>query len=145
MAIGNFTDRHVPPTQRQIETALGPALDACQAPTSRLEGAYAARGELRFYGANHGCAARDRRRGRALAALYPNRDGFTVQVILSDEAANRPSPPQRRPGTAARLQASHSYAEGRWVVLPVEGLEDAAEIEVVLEARASAASSRSTP
>ena len=69
MAIGIFTDRQAPPTQRQIEAALGPALEAWRTLVSHLEGGYAARGELRFYGANHGWAVRYRRRGRALAAL----------------------------------------------------------------------------
>jgi len=141
MAVGTFSDKAQPPSDSEIGAALGAAAGAWREVVTLLEARFGARADLRFYGRSYGWAVRYRRRGKALASLYPAQGRFTAQVVVpaAAEAALRD---RLRPATRALLQGATAYREGRWLFLPVSGADDLAELDLLLTAKLAAPSPR---
>lgn len=137
VAVGSFTDKAAPPTEEAMRALLGPSAGLWREATLLLERRFGARGELRFYGRSYGWALRYRRKGRALASLYPAEKRFTVQVVVP-ASVEKALAERLRPSTRALLEGATAYREGRWLFLPVTGHEDLAELEGLLAAKVAA-------
>jgi len=137
MAVGAFTDKSIPPSEGAIVASLWQAL------TARLSRGGAA-SELRFYGVNYGWALRYRRRGRALASLYPAEGALVAQIVLP-AAAQRQVEARLRPATRAALARATAYREGKWLYLKVAKRRDLSELELLLDAKQAATGAAPAP
>ena len=72
---------------KQILTALGDKRSAWEEFVAFVRAKYPSQEEFKFYGKNYGWALRFRKGGKARLSLYPAQDGFIIQVILSEAAA----------------------------------------------------------
>lgn len=136
MSKGFFVDGEKAPTMRQIVLAVGKKRrdweDLCRSLSEDLR----ARSELKFYGKNYGWALRFRKGGKALASLYPDRDGFTVQVILPESAVRIAA--TLNLGKTARdvLENAHPFPEGRWLFVRVKSRKDLLDVRRLIALKA---------
>jgi hypothetical protein len=105
--------------------------------TQFIEANFRVKQDFAFYGKNYGWALRFRSEGRALAALYPGTDAFTVQIIIAP--AQLEDALRLHLGVKVReiLRNARAFSEGRWLFIPVESEQDCRDVKSLLKVRAS--------
>jgi hypothetical protein len=88
MAYGCFTDRSDEPDLGRAEGAVGAARPLWDEVLESIAALTRAQPSWRFYGRNYGWAVAFKKSGRALTALFPDEDRFTVLVVLSAAQAD---------------------------------------------------------
>ena len=122
MSIGVFTDRSKMPDARNIDGAVGLAelnwrkLNDFLATTLKLKG------ELKFYGVNYGWAIRYAKSGKSVVALYPDRDSFTVQIIMKRQQLTAAYEHGVSDTTKEAVNRATDFKEGRWVFVHVDAI-----------------------
>jgi hypothetical protein len=132
MSVGAFTDTQHAPTPQQILAMVGRRQLAWENLTQFVREKYACQEDFGFYGKNYGWAVRFRRSGKALISLYPAKDSFTVQIILSETAVAQALTLKIGQHVRRILEAAHPYAEGRWLFIPVKTVKDIKDIQLLL-------------
>ena len=141
MSIGAFTERNHKPTQTQVVEVLGANLQAWQALLQHIRATYHSQEDLKFcYGKQYGWALTFRIKGSLLTALYPARNGFVVQVILSRLSLEEAQ--ALTLGDAARqaIARAKPYAEGKWLFIPVHSERDLCDVQSLLALKRGALS-----
>ncbi len=136
MPIGAFLDKTQLPTPEEIQASLGPQWQAWLEFNQFVTDSYKTAGEFKFYGKNYGWAVRFRKSGKALLSLYPGREGFTVQIILSEDEIARACQSGLGPGALKAIAAANPYPEGRWLFIPVQTENDLQDIRRMLVIKA---------
>jgi hypothetical protein len=136
VAYGAFTERAIRPDEAAVHDVLGDARGRWDELVGFVSDTHRARGELRFYGRNHGWALTFRKYGKSLLGLFPDAGALTALVVLTDEQVGRAltaglSKPVR--DLVARTTPIH---EGRWLYVPVRSARDVADVKVLVGARA---------
>lgn len=141
MAIGAFTDKTHQPAPTEIVKALGSLRQPWQALVQHIRATYPVQEDLHFcYGKQYGWAFRFRSKGSLLTALYPARNSFVVQIILSRPALEQA---QTLPlGEAARqaIARAKPYPEGKWLFIPVQSEHDLRDVQCLLALKLAASS-----
>jgi hypothetical protein len=149
MSIGLFIERGCPPSEREISKALGSTLESWNELSRWLAQTLRAKRELRYmYGKKYGWALRFQNGGRLLCALYPTQSGFTVQVILNQNALEQVTQITLSNNVKQAIDRAHLYAEGKWLFIPFHSEPDMATIKQLLmlkAGRGSQVSSSKTP
>ncbi len=141
MSIGAFTEKNHQPTRTEVVEVLGAMLQRWQALVQHIRATFHGQEDLKFcYGKQYGWALRFRIKGSLLTALYPARNGFVVQVILS-----RPALEQAQAltlGDAARqaIARAKPYPEGKWLFIPVQSEQDLRDVQSLLALKQGASS-----
>ena len=135
MGIGVFTDRNKKPDSRSIELAIGSARSSWSRLTGFLTSELKIKGELKFYGVNHGWAVRYSKSGKSIIALYPNTDSFTAQIILSSSQTKAALESELSDQTKENIRNKPAIHEGKWIYLPIDKKTDVKEIEVLVNIR----------
>ena len=132
MPIGAYTDKNHSPNTEEIQAGLGSQWQTWQAFNQFVANTYRCKSELKFYGKNYGWAMRYRKNGRALLSLYPGRDCFTVQIILSE--AEIAQARQTNLGQAAirAIEAANPYPEGRWLFITIQSNQHLQDVQNML-------------
>lgn len=116
MAYGCFTDRADCPDLERAEAALAGARAQWDALADELRRHTRARPDWRFYGRNYGWALAFKKRGRALAALFPDDERLTVLVVLTGEQSDRAlAGGELGDATRALIASLPRFKEGCWV------------------------------
>jgi len=138
MAHGSFTDKNDKPDARRAERAVGAARPLWDEILDGIAALTRARPAWRFYGRHYGWALAFKRGGRALAALFPDEDRFTVLVVLSSEEADAVLA-DRTVGapTRERIASLPRFREGCWVFVPVAEPAAAADARRLIVVRAA--------
>ena len=138
MSVGIFTDKKHQPAEAEILAAVGPKLAIWQGLINFIREKYPVQEDFKFmYGKNYGWAFRFRIKGQFLTSLYPAEGGFAVQVNLSPQAVEQAISLQPGKNVQRAIARAHPYPEGRWLFIPVESEQDAAEIRQLLALRAT--------
>jgi len=146
MSVGVFTDKKHPPTEAEVLTAIGPRLAVWQELIRFIREKYPVQEDFKFmYGKNYGWAFRFRIKGQFLTSLYPAAGGFAVQVNLSPQAVEQALSLQPGKNVQQAIARAHPYPEGRWLFIPVESEEDAADIRQLLALRAASKREKKKP
>ncbi len=125
-----FTEREHAPTRAAIRKILGRSLDAWDDVERHLAENYRLTSTFRFmYGERYGWALRFDRGGRLVAAMYPNRGRFTVQVILGRAQVDSAGSTGLPASVTTVLAAAKPYPEGRWLFVPVTSRKGARDLE----------------
>ena len=128
MSIGVFTDKAHPPTSEQILKTIGAKQLDWEELVRFIRDEFAAQAEFKFYGKNYGWAWRFRKRGKALASLYPAADSFVVQVILGKTETQHARALRLGKRVRAIIENAHAFPEGRWLFIPVKSRKDIQDI-----------------
>lgn len=133
MSIGVFDHKDRPPTTPEILTAVGPALKSWNELGRWMRESLSAQSDLKYlYGEKYGWALRFQIRSKLLSALYPTEKGFTAQVILNRAALERASHLKLGKNAKQAIDRAHLYAEGKWLLIPVESERDAEDVKRLL-------------
>jgi hypothetical protein len=125
---GCFIDRGQRPKTRQILQVIGKKRREWEELCRYLASEFQAREELKFYGTNYGWALRFRKGGKALASLYPDRDGFTVQVVLPESDVQTAATWELGRNVKEVLENAHPFPEGRWLFVRVKSRKDLLDV-----------------
>jgi hypothetical protein len=137
MSIGAFCDKEHQPTIDAMIASVQSKRPLWGALTQFIEENYRVKRDFAFYGKNYRWALRFRSGGRALAALYPGMDNFTVQIIISPAQLEEALQLRLGPKVRDILINARAFTEGRWLFIPVESEMDCRDVQRLLRVRAS--------
>jgi hypothetical protein len=136
MSLGHFAGRRQPPSSDEIRSALGGRFPLWQRLTQFIESNYGIAGRWSTWGpAEHGWGLRYRVKGRALAALYPQKGMFVALVVLGKAAAERALGLALGEVVSKMLRKAPQLRDGRWLSIPVRDATDARDVERLLYAK----------
>ena len=129
MPIGAFLDKTHLPSPEEIQASLGSLWQTWLKFNQFITDSYKTAGEFKFYGKNYGWAVRFRKGGKALLSIYPGQEGFTVQIILSEQEIAQACQGGLGVGALKAIAAANPYPEGRWLYLEVDDMEVVDDIQ----------------
>jgi len=133
---GYFTERGHPPSAQEIRLALGRAYSLWQRLTRFIETDCQIAGELSFWGpAKSGWNLRYRSKGRALVALYPQKERVVAQIVLGKAQAERALGLKLGEKVRKTLNKAPQLRDGRWLSIPVLSEADAEDVEQLLRVK----------
>jgi len=91
--------------------------------------------EIVFYGEKYGWTVRYRKSGKALCSLYPEKGGFTVQIVLGRKEFEEAHRVQDELSSKIRelLANTKQLHDGRWLWIRVLTMDDADDVKKLLE------------
>jgi hypothetical protein len=134
MAVDPLFDPGAAPMPGVVRSIVGPTAPLWDTLVGRFE-AMGARGAFTWEGPKYGWSLKYTRAGRPFVSLTPVPGGFRALVILGraqvDEAPALPL------GAHVRgiFDAARQYPDGRWLLIPVESEQDAADVVALLETK----------
>lgn len=135
MSKGFFTDKTVKPDFADILNVIGSAGADWDMLLKYLTGDLKLKGEFKFYGVNYGWALRFTKSGKSVAALYPGKDYFTVQVILNKNQIERALSEITDAVIIKTINDTEQIYEGKWIFLTINGATDMKEIIKMIQIR----------
>jgi hypothetical protein len=135
MSKGIFTDKRKKPGLKEIEAAVGRALMNWKELNDFLTAAMKLKGEWKFYGVNYGWAIRYAKSGKSVVALYPDKDGFTAQVILKRPHVEAAFAKGVSAATKDAVNRATDFKEGRWVFVHVDPKTGTDDVVTLVNAR----------
>lgn len=146
MAYGCFTEKSEPPDRERAEAAAGRARPLWDELLADIRLRTRAAPVWRFYGRNHGWALAFKKAGKALAAVFPDEDAFTVLVVLTAAQADAASAAGRlSAGLRARMAGLPRFREGCWVFTRVASRDDLRDALALVAVRAGEPAALQSP
>jgi hypothetical protein len=122
MPYGCFTERLDPPDLERAERAVASAAPLWASLVAELSSRTGTPATWRFYGSGYGWALAFKKRGRALAALFPDTGRVTVLVVLTGEQADRvEADVGLSPATRDLVASLPRFREGCWAFVSIDG------------------------
>ena len=120
MLKGVFIDRNHIPTPDEIRAALGPCYVLWERLTLFVERADQVEGSWSMWGPKQsGWKLRYKRKGRAVAALYPLENRLIVEIVLGKMQAERAMQLDLGDKIYSLLRETLQLRDGRWLYIPV--------------------------
>lgn len=136
MGATHFNKTNLPPSPEEIRSALGSSYPFWLSLTHFIEANYQATGKWSSWGpANFGWGFRYQQKGRALVALYPQRERFIAQIVLGEAQAERALSLELGEGVSALLKETPQLRDGRWLSISVATEKDVRDIEQLLSVK----------
>ncbi len=133
MKMDTSADRSLPPSSEEIRFALGSRYTLWQRLTRIIEANDHVVGVWSTWGpAKLGWGLRYRRKGKALVALYPQREKIIAQVVLGRAQAERALSLKFGEKVSKMLRDAPQLRDGRWLSIPVLIEADVEDIEQLL-------------
>ena len=133
MTIGHFTNRSHQPSPEEIRLALGSLYPLWERLTRFIDTNYQIAGEFSFWGpARSGWNLRYRKKGKALVALYPQKERIMAQVVLEKAQAERALSLKLGEKVSNMLRVAPQLHDGRWLSIPILNEADAEDVEQLL-------------
>jgi hypothetical protein len=133
MTEGHFTNRSHQPSTEEIRSALGSRYPLWERLTRFIDTHYQIAGKFSFWGpAKSGWNLRYRRKGKALVALYPQKERIIAQVVLGKAQAERAQSLELGEKVSKMLREAPQLHDGRWLSIPVLNEADAEDVEQLL-------------
>jgi hypothetical protein len=133
MTMGYFTNRSHQPSPEEIRLALGSRYSLWERLTRFIKTNYQIEGEFSFWGpAKSGWNLRYRRKGKALVALYPQKERVLAQVVLGKAQAERALSLKLGEKVSKMLREAPQLHDGRWLSIPILNEADAEDVEQLL-------------
>ena len=134
MATDPLFDPGSPPTPEVIRRIIGPAATLWDGLVARVE-AMGARGSMTWEGPKYGWSLKYKRAGRPFVTLSPKDSGFTALVVLGREQLEEVPALQLCPHVRGIFDGARQFPDGRWLFIPVEAAQDAADVAALLETK----------
>lgn len=135
MSKGFFTDKTSKPVEPDIQKAIGEAVHNWNFLSDFLINELKAKGEYKFYGVNYGWALRYNKSGKSVIALYPGKDGFTIQIILNKNQVDAALSNDLDARIIQKINNTESICEGKWVYLQIDKDSNVEDIIKLLKIR----------
>jgi hypothetical protein len=133
MTMGYFTNRSHQPSPEEIRLALGSLYPLWERLTRFIDTNYQIAGEFSFWGpAKSGWNLRYRKKGKALVALYPQKERIMAQVVLGKAQAERAQSLKLGEKVSKMLREAPQLHDGRWLSIPILNEADAEDVEQLL-------------
>jgi len=133
MTIGHFTNRSHQPSPEEIRLTLGSLYPLWERLTRFIDTNYQIAGEFSFWGpAKSGWNLRYRNKGKALVALYPQKERIMAQVVLGKAQVERALSLKLREKVSKMLRETPQLHDGRWLSIPILNEADAEDVEQLL-------------
>jgi len=133
MTIGHFTNRSHQPSPEEIRLTLGSLYPLWERLTRFIDTNYQIAGEFSFWGpAKSGWNLRYRNKGKALVALYPQKERIMAQVVLEKAQAERALSLKLGEKVSNMLREAPQLHDGRWLSIPILNEADAEDVEQLL-------------
>ncbi|MCK4280377.1 MAG: DUF3788 domain-containing protein [Candidatus Thorarchaeota archaeon] len=93
--------------------------------------------ETAFYGVKHGWTVRYRRSGRTLCSLFPEKDGFSVLIVLGRKDSEKALSMRDELSTRmiAILESTEQLHDGRWLWIKPLTASDTDDIKMLLQVK----------
>ncbi len=137
MANERFLDKHYPPSDNDISTALGSSEELWLDINKYIEKCYDFSPELIFFTKDYGWSVRYRKGKKTLCYLFPERESFSVLIVLgSKEAEQIDSIKESLSNTVKRVfEETEQFHDGRWMWIRVKEVSDILSIKLLLAAK----------
>jgi hypothetical protein len=135
MSKGFYTDRPFKPTEIDILRIIGSARNNWEFIHWHLSDVLKLKGDLKFYGINYGWAIRFKKSGKSIAALYPDKDRFTVQIILNKCQVDSALLTDMDFKIIEKIRVQEAIHEGKWIYLQVDKETDLNDILKLIDIR----------
>ncbi len=133
MTMGYFTNHRHQPSPEEIRLTLGSRYPLWERLTRFIETNYQIAGQFSTWGpSNLGWGLRYRRKGRALLALYPQKEMIMAQVVLGKAQAEQALRLKLGEKVSKMLRVAPQLRDGRWLSIPVLNETDAEDVEQLL-------------
>jgi hypothetical protein len=133
ITIDNFTDHSQHPSLEEIRLALGSRYSLWERLTQFIDTNYQIAGEWSTWGpAKSGWGLRYKRKGKALVALYPQKEGIIAQVVLGKTQAEQALSLKLGEKVSKMLREAPQLRDGRWLSIPVLTEDDTEDVEQLL-------------
>ena len=128
--MGTFTGFDHQPSVEEIQQALGSRYPLWERLTRFIDTHYQAAGEWSRWGpAKQGWGLRYRTKGKALVALYPQKERIMAQVVLGKAQAKRALGLKLGEKVSKMLREAPQLRDGRWLSIAVFDEADARDVE----------------
>lgn len=135
MSKGYFTDKATRPNDNSIIDILGESKENWDLLFKHLTVESKLKGEYKFYGVNYGWAIRFNKSGRSIIALYPDKDHFTVQLILNGNQVDFALKEDLQPQTLKSIEETEPIHEGKWIFTKINKETDLMDIIKLINIR----------
>jgi Protein of unknown function (DUF3788) len=132
MAISFFADKNHPPLMEEVLATVGSHRTLWEGLDLFIRERLSARSELKFYGKSYGWMVWYRKDNRTLVALYPQQNGFTVQLVLPENLVDRALQSGLEENARQVIEKTSPLSEGRWLYIRVETEGDCQDIQKLL-------------
>jgi hypothetical protein len=132
MSISAFPNKDQEPTMQDVSAIAGAKLPLWEDLVAFISENYQIEGVFRYYGKSYGWQLWFQRSRKTLVSLYPQQDGFVVQIVLGPTLVDAAS--QLSLGTNVRrtLEGAQQYPEGKWLFIEVSSKEDIEDVKKLL-------------
>lgn len=139
MAYERFLDKSKTPSENEIITALGTAKNLWLDIYEYIHMKYNDVPELIFFTKNYGWAIRYRKGKKTLCYLFPERDAFSILIVLGSKEAEQVHAVKDQLNDAVRkvFESTEQFHDGRWMWIRVTETSDIASFKVLLSAKKS--------
>jgi hypothetical protein len=128
-----FADPRHQPTEKEIQLALGTCFPLWRRLRSFIEKHYQVQGTWSTWDpAKTGWNLRYRRKGKALAALHPQKERILVQLVLGKAQAARALQLELSKKISQILRKTPQLRDGRWLFIPVTSATEIIDIKKLL-------------
>jgi hypothetical protein len=128
--MGSFTGFDHQPSPEEIREALGSRYPLWERLTRFIDTQFQLTGAWSRWGpAGYGWGLRYRRKGKALVALYPQKERIMAQVVLGQAQAERALGLKLGEKVSRILREAPQLRDGRWLSIAVLDEADARDVE----------------
>ncbi len=131
MTTGCFTDKNHLPTPEELQTALGPAYPLWERLVSFIHETYDW-AEPMSYGKGSGWYYWVRKAGKPIVSLFPAERRIGALVVLGKAQVEKALLLPLGEKTARMVRETPQFHDGKWLGLPVESEQDAADVEQLM-------------
>ncbi len=135
MSKGFFIDKSLRPNDNNILKIIGSAKNNWDFILEYLRSDLKLKGEFKFYGINYGWAIRFNKSGKSIVALYPDKDCFTVQIILNKYQVDSALLADLDVGIIKNIRDKEAIHEGKWIYLKIDKRTDLKDILKIIDIR----------
>ncbi len=135
MAISAFTDKLVQPGPDEISECLGSKKPLWDRLTQFLKDHYLFEGLPTYGGKKYGWNIWYRRSGKTLVTLYPQKDGFTVQLVLGKAQVETAMSLKLGSKIRSNLVETPQLHDGKWLFMTVETEQDLDDVIQLIQVK----------
>lgn len=135
MSKGLFTDKTLMPTENIIREVIGKSAKNWDILFNYLSEDLKLKAEFRFYGVNYGWAMRFIKSGKSIIAIYPNKNCFTVQIILNKNQVDSALSENLDLRIVQTIKDTEPIHEGKWIYLVINESTEMKDILKIVQIR----------
>jgi hypothetical protein len=135
MSKGFFTEKKSKPTNSDILNIIGKAKANWEFILKYLTVELNLKGDFKYYGINYGWALRFNKSGKSIIALYPDKDCFTVQIILNTNQVESALSEDLDMSISKMIRDKEAIHEGKWIYLKVDKTTTIGDILKLIQIR----------